>query len=133
MSKKFMNIDNKWITYPEIPVTLDDIKKHYKMEENKNLISDEENVSDVVNPIVPELMEDEATNEELEETVELTEEEKEELERQEYIQFLKDSKKVFKPIKHKGNVTTNQFGTKYKEKRKKKNKATKKSRKANRK
>lgn len=91
------------------------------MEEDKKL-----------NPVVPELMEDEATNEELEETVKLTEEEKEELERQEYIQFLKDSKKVFKPIKHKGNVTTNQFGSTYKNKRKKKNKATRKSRKTNR-
>jgi hypothetical protein len=102
------------------------------MEENKNLFSDGENTSDVVNPIVLELMEDKVTNKELEETVELTEEEKSKLERQEYIQLLKNSKKVFKPIKHKGNITINQFGTAYKDKRSNKNKATKKSRRANR-
>lgn len=132
MSKLFVNNDNKWVTYPEIPLTLDDIKKHYNMEENKNLIPDEENTSETVNPVVPELIDNTDLNEE-QDNIELSDEEKEAQQREEYIQYLKDSKKVFKPIKHKGKITINQFGTAYKEKRRKKNKATKKSRRANRK
>lgn len=49
-----------------------------------------------------------------------------------YVKQLKESQKVFNPIKHKGKITTNQFGAKYKQKRKKRNKLTKNSRKANR-
>lgn len=63
------------------------------------------------------------------ESQELTEEEKREL----YIKELKESKIRFKPIKHIGNVTINQFGKKYKKERARKNRAVKKSRRANRK
>jgi hypothetical protein len=59
---------------------------------------------------------------------ELSEEEMREM----YIQALKDSRKVFRPVKHNGNVTTNQFGVAYKQKRKRKNSLAKKSRQANR-
>jgi len=59
---------------------------------------------------------------------ELSDDEKKEL----YIKQLKESRRVFNPVKHNGNVTTNQFGAKYKQKRKRKNKLTKASRKANR-
>lgn len=52
--------------------------------------------------------------------------------REAYIKALKDSRKVFRPIKHNGNVTTNQFGATYKQKRKRRNKLAKASRKANR-
>lgn len=62
------------------------------------------------------------------ETRELTDDEKKEL----YVKQLKESRKVFKPIKHDGNVTTNQFGTNYRKKRQRRNKLTKASRKANR-
>lgn len=57
----------------------------------------------------------------------------EEEEREIKIKELKDSRIKFHPIKHNGNITTNQFGTAYKQKRKRKNALTKKSRKANRK
>lgn len=60
---------------------------------------------------------------------ELSEEELREI----YIQSLKNSRKVFRPVKHNGNVTTNQFGTAYKQKRKRRNSLTKKSRQKNRK
>ena len=79
--------------------------------------------------------EDVVINEELNDGIEtiepqeLTEEEKREL----YIKELKESKIRFKPIKHIGNVTINQFGKKYKKERARKNKLTKKSRRANRK
>lgn len=53
--------------------------------------------------------------------------------REMYIQSLKDSRKVFKPVQHHGKITTNQFGVEYKQKRKKRNTLAKKSRKANRK
>ena len=59
---------------------------------------------------------------------ELTDDEKKEL----YIKQLKESRRVFNPVRHNGNVTTNKFGAKYKQKRKKRNALTKKSRKANR-
>ena len=62
------------------------------------------------------------------ETRELTDDEKKEL----YIKQLKESRKVFKSIRHDGNVTTNQFGSAYRKKRKRRNKLTKASRKANR-
>ena len=63
-----------------------------------------------------------------EEEKELTDEEKKEL----YIKQLKDARKQFYPIKHDGNITTNQFGTKFKQHRKRKNTLTKQSRRANR-
>jgi glutaredoxin len=59
---------------------------------------------------------------------ELTDDEKKEL----YIKQLKESRRVFNPVKHNGNKTTNQFGSKYKQKRKRRNKLAKASRKANR-
>ena len=59
---------------------------------------------------------------------ELTDEEKKEL----YIKQLKDARKSFYPIKQDGNVTTNQFGTKFKQHRKRKHSLTKSSRRANR-
>lgn len=59
---------------------------------------------------------------------ELSDDEKKEL----YIKQLKESRKVFKSVRHNGNVTTNQFGTAYKQKRKRRNKMAKASRKANR-
>ena len=59
---------------------------------------------------------------------ELTDEEKREV----IVHELKASRKVFNPIKQQGNKTTNQFGNKYKQKRKRRNSLTKKSRKANR-
>jgi hypothetical protein len=59
---------------------------------------------------------------------ELTDDEKKEL----YIKQLKESRRVFKPVQHNGKITTNQFGTKYKQKRKRRNKLAKASRKANR-
>ena len=87
------------------------------------------------------------------ETRELTDEEKKEL----FVKELKEARRVFQPIKHpsktvgidtvtnfigrtkkvkekgiKTNLTVNQFGTKFKQKRKKKLKMTKISRKANR-
>jgi len=62
------------------------------------------------------------------ETRELTDDEKKEI----IVHELKESRKVFNPIRHNGNKTTNQYGGKYKQKRKRKNSLTKKSRKANR-
>lgn len=62
------------------------------------------------------------------ETRELTDGEKREI----LIHQLKESHVRFKPIKHKGNVTTNQFGAEYKKKRQRRNKLAKASRKANR-
>lgn len=59
---------------------------------------------------------------------ELNDDEKKEL----FVKQLKESRKIFNAVKHNGNITTNQFGTTYKQKRKRKNKLTKKSRKANR-
>ena len=58
----------------------------------------------------------------------LTDDEKREV----YIHELKQSRKSFNPIRHNGNVTTNKYGSNYKQKRKKKNKQAKKSRRANR-
>lgn len=60
---------------------------------------------------------------------ELTDEEKREVK----IKELKNSNINFKPLKHKGNITINQFDRNYKKKRNKKLKQTRKSRKANRK
>lgn len=63
------------------------------------------------------------------EPIELTDEEKREI----YIKELKASKMRFKPVKHIGNVTVNNYGTKFKKERKRKNKQVKKSRRTNRK
>lgn len=52
--------------------------------------------------------------------------------REAYIKALKDSRRKFRPVKHNGNITTNQFDVAYKQKRKKRNKLAKASRKANR-
>lgn len=62
---------------------------------------------------------------------ELTEEEKHEL----YVKQIKAFHRMrsnFKPIKHQGNKTINQFGAGYKKKRQRKNKVQKNSRKQNR-
>lgn len=59
---------------------------------------------------------------------ELDDDEKKEI----IVHELKESRRVFNPIKHNGNKTTNQFGNNYKQKRKRRNSLTKKSRKANR-
>jgi hypothetical protein len=63
-----------------------------------------------------------------EEKKELTEEEKREL----YINQLKEVRVRFHPIKHKGNITTNQFPISYKKERRRKNKIQQQSRKGNR-
>jgi hypothetical protein len=63
-----------------------------------------------------------------EEKKELTEEEKREL----YINQLKEARVRFHPIKHKGNITTNQFPISYKKERRRKNKIQRQSRKGNR-
>jgi hypothetical protein len=62
------------------------------------------------------------------ETRELSDDEKHEI----LVHQLKESHIRFKPIKHKGNITTNQFGADYRKKRQRKNKMAKASRKANR-
>ena len=104
-------------------------------ENNENLVSENE-----ITPVVAEVTDYEDLNNitpvdvvDVEEEVELTDEEKAALEREEYIRLLKESHIRFRPVKHDGKVTTNQFGAAYKEKRRKKNKQTKKSRRANRK
>jgi len=63
-----------------------------------------------------------------EEVKELTEEEKKEL----YIKQLKEARVKSHPIKHKGNLTINQFPISYRKERKRKNKIQRQSRKANR-
>ena len=122
---------DKWVVYPDVDLSIDDIKKHYNMSEE---VKKDGTLRDVVTDVQESLNNDvqELVNE-VEETVELTEEEQKVLEREKYIGLLKESHIRFHPVKHKGNVTTNQFGAAYKEKRRKKNKATNKSRKANRK
>ena len=106
------------------------------MSEDKKNVVEEEIVPNPVNGVVPNLVNNavpELASDEEPVEVELTDDEKKEKEREEYVKLLKESKIKFKPVKHDGKVTTNQFGATYKEKRKRKNKATKKSRKANRK
>lgn len=124
------------------------------MQENENVNPEElQNVNLTTLPVETEEVE-EKLNEEVDEKEELSEEELKEI----YIQQLKDSKKVFKPLSHptkvvgietvinpitnrkrkvketavQTNLTTNKFDTAYKQKRKRKNKLTKASRKANR-
>ena len=76
-----------------------------------------------------ELEVEEKIMESVEEKGELTDEEKREI----YIQHLKDSRKVFNPIKHIGNKTINPYGVAYKKKRQNKNKMAKNSRRMNQK
>lgn len=99
-------------------------------ENNEKLISENEIVSVVTDYDDLNNTPEDVVN--VEEEIELSDEEKAALEREEYIRLLKESHIKFKPVKHNGKITTNQFGAAYKEKRRKKNKQTKKSRKANR-
>ena len=104
------------------------------MQENENV-----NPEELQNPKLTTLPVDTEELEIKEKIIEDVEDslEKEELSEEElkeiYVQQLKDSNKVFKPIKQKGNITTNQFGSTYNQKRKRKNKLTKASRRNNRK
>ena len=128
MSKK--DNDRKWIVYPEIPLTIDDYKKHINMQEKNELLPEVENVVETtlveeISTINEEIIDTEIIPEE----VELTDEEK----KKQFIEALKNSRKKFRPIKTVGNKTTNQFGAAYKKKRAAKNKLAKKSRKINRK
>lgn len=161
MSKK----KNEWVVYPDVEVTIDDLKQYLNMQENENVKPEElQNVNLSTLPEVKEVSETTITeeldeveakiSEEVEEKEELSEEELKEI----YVQQLKDSKKVFKPLSHptkvvgtetvvssigrerkvkektvQTNITTNQFGAKYNQKRKRKNKLTKASRRNNRK
>lgn len=68
-------------------------------------------------------------NAENEDVQEMSEEEQ----RQFFIEQLKKMKMRFNPVKQKGNVTINPYGTEYKQKRKKKNRQVKASRRTNRK
>ena len=154
MSKK----KNEWVVYPDVEVTVDDLKQYFNMQENENVNPEElQNVNLTTLPVDTEDVKEkiidgvEKTLDEKEE--ELSEEELKEI----YIQQLKDSKKVFKPLSHptkvvgtetvvssigkerkvkektvQTNVTVNKFGAKYSQKRKRKNKLAKTSRKANR-
>lgn len=150
----------KWVTYPEIYPTIDEIKKHFNMQEKEIITPEElsipklENLGENVGE-VEEILVDAETQDELNEERELTDEEKKELK----VKYLKDSIKKFHPIVHgvektvgvekesdflgRGtrivkkkeivtNETTNQFGKEYKSKRKRKKKLTKQSRRANR-
>jgi len=111
MSKK-----NKWVVYPDIDLTIDDLKKHWEMEEK--------DITEI--PVNEELNNFEETSVE---EKELTEEEKREI----YVKQLKESKIRFKPVKHYGNITVNQFGKAYHKSRQAKNKQAKASRRQNRK
>jgi len=123
------------------------------MQENENVNPEElQNVNLTTLPVETEEVEAKI-NEDVDEKEELSEEELKAI----YIQQLKDSKKVFKPLSHpikvigiktvvspigtkrivkeiavQTNLTINKFDTAYKQKRKRKNKLTKASRKANR-
>lgn len=147
MSKK----KNEWVVYPDVEVTVDELKQHFNMQENENVNPEElQNANLTTLPVDTGEFEEKIT----EEKEELSEEELKEI----YIQQLKDSKKVFKPLKHptkvvgtetvvspigtkrkvnektvQTNITTNQFGAAYNQKRKRKNKLTKASRRNNRK
>jgi len=127
-----MSNKNRWVVYPDIDITIDDYKTYLKMaelNEKEKYIAELEidlTKNNDGTPAVEEIAEELP----LEEPKELTEEEK----REEFIKQLKESKikNAFRPIKHDGKVTTNQFGTSYKKKRKNKNKQQKKSRKLSR-
>jgi hypothetical protein len=91
------------------------------------LIADE--LISVTPEVEPSTIEDEINDAEIADDKELTDEEKKKL----LIKQLKAAKLKFKPVKHNGKVTTNQFGATYKKKRAQKNKQAKASRRANRK
>ena len=143
----------KWIVYPEVELTLNDIKEHYmkKEKKEKEVVTLEDVALPEVNnlpqnePIIGDLNETILTEEEINsamelgdgiaseepiEEKELTDEEKKAI----FIQNLKNFHKNnhnFRPIKQVGKYTTNQFGIDYKKKRQKKNKIQRKSRKLN--
>jgi hypothetical protein len=139
----FMSSKNRWVVYPDIDITIDDYKTYLKMTElnekekyiaeleidltknNDGTPVNEESLLPEVNEIAPTTLSEEISTEE-----ELSEEEKREI----FIKELKKSKikNAFRPIKHDGKITTNQFGTKYHKKRRVKNKQQKKSRKLSR-
>ena len=92
-----------------------------------SLITDE--LISVTPEVEPSTIEEIVDTEIIPEEVELTDEEKKKI----FIEQLKKARMKFNPIKQKGNVTTNQFGTTFKKKRAQKNKQAKASRRANRK
>jgi len=131
-----MPADNKELTEEELEKFKGELEDHLKAIEAEDLDvknylkvnptfyvkgvdseNEDEELYKILNPETSEV-----------ETRELTDDEKKEL----FTLQLKESRKVFKPVKHNGNKTTNQFGSGYKQKRKRKNAQTKKSRKANR-
>jgi hypothetical protein len=128
-------IKNKWVIYPDVNPTLDELKEDF-MQENEKLnveeldiqygVTDEELIK-TTDSDVEELQE--GLNVNTEEGQEMSEEEQ----RQFYIEQLKKMHIRFNPIKHIGNKTINPYGTAYKQKRKQKNKQAKAARKANRK
>ena len=156
MSKK----KNRWVVYPDVEPTIGELKQHFNMQENEKL-----NPEELLNPKLTtlpvdteELETEEKIMEGVEETLEAEEKLSEEELKELYIQQLKDSKKVFRPLSHptkvvgtetvtspigrkrtvkiknvQTNIITNKFDTAYKEKRKRKNKLAKASRRANRK
>jgi len=103
MSKK----KNKWIVYPDVEPTIDELKQYLNMQENENVNPEElQNVNLITLPDVKEVSETTITegleeveakiNEEVDEKEELSEEELKAI----YIQQLKDSRKRFKPLSH---------------------------------
>jgi hypothetical protein len=126
--------DIEQVVYPDIELTLDDIKNYYNMREKDDL-QDVLSNAPVVDELKNELADGFISSPEFElvpdaeELLELTEEQKREF----LIEQLKQSKIKFKPIVHRGNVTVNQFDAAYKKKRQNRNKMQKQSRKNNRK
>jgi hypothetical protein len=140
---------DKFVVYPEVELTIDDLKKHFNMSENDN-VNPESTQLPLVENLTPKSITEEIeaeVQEELknegaiegavegtvegaveEEEKELTEEEKHEL----FIKTLKESKIKFRNVKHDGNITTVKFGAEYRKKRQHKNRMQKASRKANR-
>jgi hypothetical protein len=109
--KELTNLNDKWVVYPDVELTTDDLKKHSDVTLPPSTDNEQTNTDQSV-PEVPK---------------ELTDEEKHEL----FIKQLKESKIKFKSVKQKGNKTTNQFNAAYKKNRKRKNKLQRKSRKKN--
>jgi len=119
-----------FVVYPDIQLTVDDIKNHMNMSDEKErgiVLSSIKDENEIFGTTVVEELE---PSEDVEESIEneLTDEEKREI----YIQQLKESKIKYQSIKHKGKTTINQFGSDYRKKRQRKNKMAKASRKANR-
>ena len=134
MTKGNRKLDTKWVVYPEVELTLDDIKNYYNMQE-KNDLQDVLSNAPVVDELKKELADSFSSSHDFEvipdaeQQLELTEEQKREF----LIEQLKQSKIKFRPIVHRGKVTTNQFDAAYKKKRQNRNKMQKQSRKNNRK